>query len=471
MRTGTVFCKKCCNREAVYMKRPGLNGFSSFCEKLRSRILKVLPKKKHGFFHCKAVLITVSVAAAVLAVAVLLPNIAGVNHFVVAAKAQDLMRGIKFQPLDVSDAVTQNYEKSAQNFSVNLFKTQYTAGENNLVSPASAYFCLGMVANGASGTTRAEFLNVLGKYGPTTEGLNRAYKAYANGLSVKYGSTGISLSNSIWLSTGVKVKNHFLQENADYFGAGVHTLDFRKAASVNVMNSWIKTNTKGRIDRLIDRIDPGDVMFLINTLTFEAKWKFPFDTTAPATQEEFYKENGETVPMRFMGLQQEIGYIGGKNETAVLLPYDDGRFAMLCILPKEGAALSDYVAGMDENTIPSLIQKKKDTMLSVQLPRFMVTADKTFNEALKKMGLVDAFNQDADFSGMTSNQTVYVSKVRQKTRLKVDELGTQAAAATYSGMKTTVALVKNRICFDHPFVFAVVDLKTNLPLFIGTKQE
>ncbi|MFT8887801.1 MAG: serpin family protein [Ethanoligenens sp.] len=107
----------------------------------------------------------------------------------------------------------------------------------------------------------------------------------------------------------------------------------------------------------------------------------------------------------------------------------------------------------------------------MRLPRFKVTADENLNQTLSQMGLSSAFGDRADFSEMTNDRSLYISNVRQKTVLEVDELGTKAAAATAAGMTSKSAVLGKHINFDRPFVFAVVDLKTNLPLFIGTKQE
>ncbi len=409
-------------------------------------------------------------ALALAAAAIVLPGAVGGNRAALRAQAQDLMQGVKARPADVSGAVTQEYLRSTQNFAIQLFKEQYQDGKNNLFSPASAYFCLGMVANGAGGETQKAFANVLGKYGMTMEGLDRAYKAYADDLAVRRGSTGIVVSNSIWLREGLSVKEAFLQTNADYFGAGARTLDFGKADAAQTINDWVARSTKNRIDKLINHIDADSEMFLVNTLTFDAKWESPFDTDVPAEQADFHTESGGAVPMRFMNQTGRMEVIHGASETGAVLPYDDGRFALLCVLPKEGTPLRDYVAAMDENTIPSLLRQGTETGLFVRLPQFTVRADETLNGTLQKMGLSSAFSSDADFSGMTGDRSLVLSQVRQKTYLAVDELGTKAAAATEAEIKCTAVLAGESINFNRPFLFAVADVKTGLPLFIGTMQ-
>lgn len=415
----------------------------------------------------KTAILAVSVIAAVVVIAVIFSNKA-TNQFFVNAKAQDFMKDIKPQEVNVSGAVSENFINSAQNFSINLFKKSIKSSTNTLVSPTSAYLALGMTANGAKGKTLDSFINVLGKYNLTIDDLNKAYKAYTDELTQKRGSTVMNISNSIWYRTGFKANRNFLQNNADFFGAGARTADFKDSKTKDYINNWVKNATNNKIDSIVDKINRDDVMYLINTLYFNAKWEMPFD--ASGTRDgKFYSEDGNTTTASFMNLEGKLDYIKGDNEDAVLLPYDDGRFAFLCILPKEGTTLKDYVNSIGENTIPDLISKKGKTYIGLSIPKFKVTAGVDLNDTLKNMGLESAFDKTADFSGMgASGQKLYISSVKQKTFLKVDELGTEAAAVTSVTMAKESVCIKHIINFNRPFIYAVIDTKTDLPLFIGS---
>lgn len=332
-----------------------------------------------------------------------------------------------------------------------------------------------MTANGANGETLNAFINGLGKYGLTLDELNKAYKAYSDNLTKKRGSTVLNIANSIWFRDDFTPKAEFLQNNADYFGAGARKLDFNDKESANVINNWVKDNTNGKIDKIIEEIDPADVMHLVNTLYFNAKWEKPFDIGHKASTGNFYLSNGNTQTATFMHLTDQMEYISSQKAAAVLLPYDDGRFAFLCILPDDDIKLNEYIKTLDERTIPELLSRKRHTEIAVTLPKFKTSGDFELKDALKNMGLGIAFDGSrADFSKMgNASENLLISSVKHKTFLQVDELGTEASAATdVAVMKASVVNEPTQtIVFNHPFIYAIVDAQTNLPLFLGTMEN
>lgn len=420
----------------------------------------------------KRVAVTVIPFFAILAaLAVLYSNAAGGGPLL-TAKGQNLMRGIQPKKVVGSGAVSPAFIRSTGSFSVSLFQHSYQGGANTLVSPISACLALGMTANGASGSTRAAFEAVLGKYGLTVDKLNEAYKAYADDLTQKRGSTILSLSNSIWFDTGFRANKNFLQENADYYGAGAKSLSFNDENSVNIINDWVKSSTGGKISKAIDHFGASAVMELIDALYMKAKWETPFDTEQAPPKNAFYLENGGTVSADYMNLNDTVEFMRGTEESAVALPYDDKRLALLCILPDEGVSLSDCVQTMSENTIPDLLNGAQPEELNVVLPKFTASSGDDLDSALKGMGLANAFSsENADFSMMGEQKDrLYLSAVRQKTVLQVDEHGTQGGSFVNPEISKQSVLMQ-RIVFNRPFVFAVVDLKTDLPVFLGALQS
>lgn len=459
------------------MNKDIFNGFNDIkadkylITKTKKKILEPSQRYSHHFSKRKFAISAVPVIAVAVVLTIIFSNTVGGSQFIMTANAQDLMQGIKPQKIDVYNSVTDNFVKSTQNFSINLFKQTYKNGENTLISPTSAFLALGMTANGADGSTLKEFTNILGKYDMKIDDLNRAYKAYSNDLTEKHGSTTIYNANSIWFRTGLKVKKSFLQNNADFFGAGARALNFDNKSSVDTINNWVKTNTNGKIEKMVDELKRDDVMYLINALYFDAKWQKPFDTKVKASKDAFSLDNGNYTLATYMHLNDNLDYMKDQNSSAVLLPYNDGRFAMLCILPNKGIKLNDYINTMSENTISNLIKQKSNVNISVTFPEFKVTADYKLNNMLKNMGLNNAFDSSkADFSKMCEGSDgLYISSVRQKTFLQVDELGTQAGAATSVEMEKLIMM--SDLNFNRPFVYAIIDTQTNLPLFLGTIEN
>lgn len=416
----------------------------------------------------------VAACSLVLAGAAALAFLTGVpfgGHAVLAANAKDLMQGITAREVDVSHALTNDYIRSQQDFSARLFKNCYSANKNTLVSPASALFALGMTANGASGKTREEFLSVLGKYGLSLSGLNEGCKAWSDTLTRTKGGTTLKIANSIWSGMDFGASRRFLQTNADYYGAAARVLNFSDPKAADVMNGWISRNTNGKIPKLIDKTSPDDVMFLINAVYFNAKWKYAMQNSLT---DDFTLSDGKKVSANYVSVTQKLSYMKSGGATATLLPYDDGAFSLLCILPDEGVSLSGYVRSMTDETIPALLKSKTDEVTAVRLPKLNVASDFVLNDSLKAMGLRSAFEPDAaDFSALGKDaRGVYISKVRQRAFLKVDEKGTEAAAATEVEMlKSAAVLPDARLFLNRPFLCAVVDDRTGLPLFLAAVND
>ena len=455
-------------------KRP-LKGFDEIkanarlVAKTKNRMLN-LPKSSTKHLLPKS---AVAAALVLTLSAALIFGIAngGGGKYLLTAKATNLMQGVTPHKMAVNGALTDSFVDSTADFSVGLFKKLYKDVQNTLVSPASACLALGMTANGASGDTRTAFTTVLGKYGMDVDSLDKAYKAYGDLLTEKKGSTTLALTNAIWYDQKFSAKKDFLQNNADYFSAAAQKLDFGNQGAADVINRWVKKNTGGKIDRMIDKIDPDTVMFLMNAVYFNGKWEHPFEANGEKVRNAFYPESGGKTTANYMALESSLKYAQTDSATSVLLPYDDGRFAMLLILPQKGEKLADYIGGMTQKTIADIAGKMQKTDVTLELPQFKTESSNSLREALSEMGLGVAFDpNNADFSKMGSDKDgLHVASVSQKAFLQIDEKGTEAAADTNVEMqlKSMPVDVSKHVIFNRPFVYAVIDTKTDLPLFLG----
>lgn len=185
-------------------------------------------------------------------------------------KADDLMKNITAMPVNAKTA-DDEFINSAANFSVELFKNSISKTENSLVSPTSVLLALAMTANGADNKTLAQMETVLGKNLSLQE-LNEYLHSYVKSLPDE-DKSHLNIANSIWFKDKDFIPNQqFLQTNADYYGASAYKSAFDKQ-TVKDINNWVKKNTDGLIDSIIDEI-PGEViMYLINTVLFDAEWQ------------------------------------------------------------------------------------------------------------------------------------------------------------------------------------------------------
>lgn len=387
--------------------------------------------------------------------------------------ANDLMKDIKEEKVNTVE-LKEDFIKSTANFSVDLFKSSYTKGENSLISPTSVYLALGMTANGAEGNTLKEFEELLGREGIGIEDLNQYYYTMAQRLTdVKSGK--VSIANSIWYrdDKSLTVNESFLQRNANYYKAAAYKSDFSSKETVTDINNWVKLNTEGFIDKIIDKIDQNNLMYLINAMYFEDKWKELYKKEN-IHDGEFRLEDGTTKKVEFMSSEENI-YIKDNKAQGFIKPYKSEKYSFVAILPNEDVSVDDYIASLSGEGFMNLMEGKSNEQVNAVLPKFKDSYSIELKEPLKELGLNDCFDPSkANFSEMAKldGGNISIGSALHKTFISVDDSGTKAAAATKVEMLNKSAPLQNiNIILDRPFIYAIIDNETNLPIFMGTMMN
>lgn len=419
--------------------------------------MKEQAQKKHrGYVWIPAV-------SAVAVLACILIVIFAVRPTAAAAK-KNLMDGVVKVQANVPDTPEEDFVAAQADFSVRLFQKTAKANENSLISPVSVSLALGMTANGAGGTTRKEFETILGS-GMDLKRLNLNLAAEADRL--KSDGTGkFSLANSIWYrDKALSVKPDFLRANAEFFGAAAYQLNFADKNTPQAINEWVKSNTGGKIDKMVDKIDPLTVMYLINAMYLEQDWASPYATS---TEGIFHTPKGD-VKAKFMGKSES--YLCDSSAEGILKPFKDDRYAFAAILPKQGIDLNQYVKNMTGGSFLNLMRSDTRQCAIGSIPKFEYDFSADLNQPLKDIGLKTAFDgSKADFSGMasTADGNIYIDSVKHKAFIQVDELGIKAGAATNVAMTASASARPKYLDFNRPFLYAVIDTKTQLPVLLGT---
>lgn len=411
----------------------------------------------------------VSVVCIVLAVSVLVGYFGrdggGISPAVMV-EAADLMEGIAANTVEGRET-DNKFKKNQMRLAVELF--QHTAavseGENLLISPLSIQLALAMTANGADGKTKSEMEKVLGG-SISIEKLNEYLYAYQKSLPSTE-KTKLNIANSIWFRDTFGVNQAFLQTNADYYDAAAYRSAFDDQ-TVKDINNWVNANTDGMIDEMIQSIDPDTVMYLINAIVFDGKWKQTYSEN-DMTNSTFYAYNGDKQDAVMMHSDEEL-YLDDGNATGFIKPYSGGNYSFAALLPNEGTDIYDYIAGLSGDGLANTLEKARKVEVNTYLPKFKSDYSVSLTDILSGMGMPTAFSKEADFSRISDTET-YISNVLHKTHITVDENGTKAAAVTiventYKGSVTRVT-----VRLDRPFVYMIVDSKTNLPVFIGAMTE
>lgn len=379
-------------------------------------------------------------------------------------KAHDLMKDIT--PGTVQEKqVTNGFVDNCAYFGLNLFKNSYKSDENSLVSPLSVMLALSMTANGADNQTLQQMERVLGGNISIDE-LNEYLYSYTKNLPSDKNSK-FQIANSIWFRDTLEVEKDFLQKNADYYGAAAYKSPFDDN-TVKDINKWVKDNTDGMIDQIIDEIDTDTIMFLINAIVFDAKWEEKYDRND--IKQGVFKAPGGIRTVDFM-VSDESLYLDDGKATGFIKSYEGG-YSFVALLPNEDLSIDQYIKGLTGSGFMKTIKNAKEEAVIAHLPKFSHDYTVEMNEALKSLGIVDAFYEiRADFSrlGKPDVGNIYISEVLHKTHITVDEQGTRAGAVTKVEMKKTAGLVDPKLVkLDRPFVYAIIDDKTSLPIFIGT---
>jgi len=378
-------------------------------------------------------------------------------------------------PVQIKKNITSSDKqlvKSSELFGLKLFKqVNQAAGDTNIfISPLSVSTALGMVLNGANGKTYDEMKSVLELPGNSQDEVNQSYQNLNNLLTQIDPKVIFESANSIWYKQNLTFEQSFLDVNKTYFDAQVQALNFADPSSVNTINNWVSEKTKQKITSIIKSIPDGAVMYLINAIYFKGTWLYKFDSTA-TKDDNFYVTTGNPVICRMMNQKNKFEYYKADNYQAIELPYGDGDFQMLVILPSSGSDINSLINQMDENYWNNLLTSMDSAEVNLWLPKFKVEYSITLNDALKALGMTSAFAPFvADFSKIRKEKDLFISRVLHKTYVKVDEEGTEAAAVTAIEMGTTAVGPGEKQIYmkvDHPFIFAIRENTSGAILFIG----
>ena len=341
--------------------------------------------------------------------------------------------------------------------------------KNTMISPMSISLALAMVYNGTSGDTRAQMEKMLHKSGLTPDDINQSYKDLVGGLASHDSRVELSISNAIFYRNTFTVKNDFITTNQNYYQAEVAGLDFSKTSeTLNTVNGWVKTKTKGKIDKIISQVNPEDIMYLLNAIYFNGEWQYRFDPKE-TTDMPFTREDQTVVQAPTMTLENQFKYYSNQTFQLLEMPYGSGKYSMLIFLPNTGKNTNNIISELNPENVNNWISKLTEQKKKVFLPKFEFKFEDSIIDELAALGMTDAFDPSkANLTGISEDAKLFISAVMHKSYIKVDERGTEAAAVTGITVGvTSVGPDSNTFKVDHPFVFAIREKDTQAILFIG----
>lgn len=369
---------------------------------------------------------------------------------------------------DVAAVVKGNNE-----FAFDLYKQlakQAKADENIIFSPYSISTALAMTYGGARGQTAEQMAKVL----HFTLGQERLHPVFGGLIAdlQKDDMTRpyqLTVANALWGQQGYAFLDDFLRVSTNQYRAGLQELDFRTQTEEarRTINRWVTKQTKDKIKDLLGPTDlsPETRLVLTNAIYFQAGWVTPF-LKGETKDAVFEVKPGDVVSAPMMHTQEApFKYFAADECQWLELPYNGGRLSMILILPQKGR-IAGLEKALSASAIEEAVGKLKNHRGKVALPKFKVSAAARLRDDLIALGMPIAFSGDADFSGMVGRRELRIRNVVHQAYLKVDELGSEAAAATavelFSDAFPAFSFTANR-----PFLFLIRDRHTGSILFLG----
>lgn len=366
--------------------------------------------------------------------------------------------------------VSDTFVKQMADTSIEMMKRN--AGDclkqnrNVLISPESVMTAMAMAVNGAAGNTLSEMQNSL-YGGMSVEEFNKNMMNY-NDTLVLSNQVKFHLANSIWFKKGLEsigVKEDYIEKNQKYFHSQFFQEPFTND-TVTKMNEWVSENTEKMIPSIINEIPEEVGMYLINALCFQGRWKEQY-RKENVKEETFTSATGEKQKVSMLN-STERAYIEDEKAIGVMKDYEGSEYAFAAILPKEGITVADYLNAMTGDSFRALMKSVSSPLVETKIPSFSCEYETDMKQTMQDMGIKEAFLPTADFSYISSID-FYINSIVHKTKIELDQYGTKAAAATAIAMAMSSVPVgePKKVYLDRPFIYAIVEKQTSLPIFIG----
>jgi serpin B len=374
-------------------------------------------------------------------------------------------------PADVRTLVKGNND-----FALDLYARLREEEGNLFCSPYSISTALAMTSAGARGETAGQMARVLHfsldpkRLHPACAELIRCLNGH--GLPRDF---QLDVAQSLWGDDSLPVKPDFQDLIRTNYGARLRHVDFayQTGAARRQINRWVEDRTHDKIKGLLREGDIKSLtrMVLVNAIYFKAGWQTPFPKDATTGEDPFYAA-GRKVKAALMHQTGHFRHAEGEGFQALELPYEGGDLSMVVLLPREKDGLKKLEETLTTAKLDGCLGKLAGRKVAVTLPRFKLQSRFELGKALAAMGMPLAFTGAADFSGITDTEKLFISKVIHQAFVDVNEVGTEAAAAT-AVVLTREAAPEKPATFraDHPFLFLLRDNRTGSVLFLGRLSD
>lgn len=370
----------------------------------------------------------------------------------------------------------RKFTESTVDFSIRLLQTDgqdaISSGKNVLISPESVTTALAMTTNGADNETKDQLYQAICP-GLTQDEVNSYLYSFNNQISDSE-DISFNIANSIWINDEmpIEVREDFITTGREYFNSEIYKSPFSDGIQDKV-NSWCDEKTNHMIPKILNTAPTDTVLMLVNAIAFDGEWEDPYEDNQIKEGCTFTSYNGTKQTVTMLS-SNESYYLSDDSCTGVIKNYKGRDFAFMALLPNEDIDMQDFVNDMTADSFISLFNNKTSEEVITQIPEFTYDYDTDLVNSFKQMGVTDAFDPDtADFSKMVTDTDfkIFIGSIVHKTHIELDRNGTKASATTIVTEKSEAGPSPEnqpkRVILDRPFVYAIIDTRTGIPIFLG----
>lgn len=359
-------------------------------------------------------------------------------------------------------------------FALDFYRAAGERGENVFFSPQSIRTAFSVLYEGAGGRTASQISDAL-HIDADADVRRGEERRTADSLAGRNDSSEIALANALWIDDGFSLYDSYREAAQGAYGASVDTVDFAEAAAAaGRINGWASNSTSGLIKELIGEggVNRRTAMVITNAIYFKGGWALPFPMHA--TQEgPFTKGDGSATRANFMTVKGDFEHVAYDGYQVLRIPYKGDRLSMLVVLPDDAGSLGRVAGGLSSGALAAWLDGMEERKLLVTIPKFTVDDRHDLARIMKSMGVTDAFDEnEADLPGIGFHKdggNLYVGSATHAAYIGVDEVGTEAAAAT--GVAVNRISAPPSFVADRPFMFLVHDGETGAILFMGSISD
>ncbi|GJL54292.1 MAG: serine/threonine protein kinase [Nitrospirales bacterium] len=349
--------------------------------------------------------------------------------------------------------------------------------DNIILTPYSTSSALAMAYIGSRGKTRKQISQVFG-WLLDPKSASQGMLDLRKNLRTLNTIEGIELNiaSGIWVDDSLRLLEDFIEQSKKYYATSLNSVDFQKSTDTarRTINQWVEQETNGTIPALIP---PGSLnaltrVLLVTATHYQGLWASPFQKSK-TQQSQFWLYSTQSTSVSFMTQQHQFPYADTHTMQVLELPYVGNRLSMIFFLPKQGEGLSRQENPFTNSKFEQLIASLKPQNVKASIPRLHLSVGVDLRQTLSLLGMPLAFDQQADFSGLSDSEDVHLAAVFHQSFLEVNEEGTEAAGSTGVVMEGRSLQAPQPVVFraDHPFFFVIRENQTGIILFLGKVSD